>query len=178
MKKIKEEICESELFIIRRFFIYPINKIKFEKFLYAIFGKKRMMVHNLFIFAIFKECAKKNNFHFPTINRLKHIKSIFKKEKTNCTDFLVFTNSINAKNIYLNEKITSNLKINNIRYELGWKFKKMGKFFPIKYYSNISSLIYKIIQISLKIKSYHRFTFIEKFSFALKSIIKDLFYFF
>lgn len=180
MNKIKEEIWESEFFIIRKFFIYPINKMKFEKFLNAVVGQKRMLIHNLFIFANIKECSKKNYFCIATSSYLKykHNKSIFKKQKTNYTNFLVCLNNLNGKNTYLNEKLTLNLKINNIRYELRWKFKKIGIFFPLKYYFRSSRLLFKLIQTSIKIKKWKKYFFIGKFSLALKSLIKNLFNFF
>ena len=180
MKKKKEEIWESEFFIIRKFFIYPINKTKFEKFLNAVVGQKGMVMHNLFIFANIKECAKKNYFRITTNSNLKykHNKSIFKIEKTSYANFLVCLNSLNCKNAYLNEKTTLNLKINNMRYELGWKFKKLGIFFPLKYYFRISSLLFKLIQTSFSIKKLQRFFFIRKISLVLKNLTKNLFYFF
>nr|UXY88260.1 hypothetical protein Cry52Nrm2_p069 [Cryptomonas curvata] len=180
MNIIKEEIWECEFFIIRKFFIYPINKMKFEKFLNAVVGQKGMVIHNLFIFANIKECSKKNYFRIINNSNLKykHNKPILKKQKTNYINFLMCLNSVNGKNTYLNEKVALNLKINNIRYELRWKFKKIGIFFPLKYYFKTSSLLFKLIQTLFKIKKWQRYSFIRKFSLVLKSIIKNLFYFF
>jgi hypothetical protein len=180
MNKIKEEIWESEFFIIRKFFIYPINKMKFEKFLNAVVGQKGMVIHNLFIFANIKKCSNKNYFRITYDSNLKykHNKSIFKKQKTNYTNFFACLNCVNDKNTYLNEKVALNLKINNIRYELRWKFKKTGIFFPLKDYFRTSSLLFKLIQTSFKIKKGKIYFFIRKFSLVLKTLKKNLFYFF
>ena len=64
MNILNEEIKESEFFILRKFFSYPVKKKKFIKYVNALLGQNYFIVHNLFITQNIKKCIKKTSYSF------------------------------------------------------------------------------------------------------------------
>nr|UXY87757.1 hypothetical protein CcurKRNrm2_p066 [Cryptomonas curvata] len=170
MSNLNEETQESEFFIVRRIFTYPIYKKRLTKFINSIFGPNYIIAHNLFMI---KNTEKYSLFKFQFNNKLeyKYKTTVPKKEKTNKV-FTLCLKNFKEQEKYFSEKKYQNLKVPTIRFELEWKFNKSDVVVFLKCLFYKYKLFLRLTLISLKIKNYRKSNFSQKIGFVIP-VLKD-----
>ena len=180
MSNIHEEIQESEFFIIRKGFMYQINKMQFDQFYNTIFGQNRGRMHNFFIIEHIKKCITINDSKFiAQINyKNKFKKPIFKKKKVNNRKLILCLKNCLDKKKYIIEKKNQNLKIINIRYELEWKIELRELYFFLICIFNKYKLFFKLIEVILFLKKYTKMNLTRKIICIILGTVENIYFFF
>jgi hypothetical protein len=173
MNKLFEEIHESEFFISRKLYIFPVSKIKLEIFIKAIYNLKEIMIHNFFIFEYMKFSIMKYLNRFKTYFNRKDINFNLNRNKKKFKAFYLFLKNIKNKNNFLNEKFIQNWKVRDIRHEIRWKFIFVQKSIFLNDLKQRFNLFVNLLIFLLKNTNYTKNSSVKKICVIVISLIQN-----